>query len=208
MKIKLILLLSLILSACGGSDAPQSGKRTSIIESKIILGSGVKVTSAPHQTHLYDEESFEFNNYSITPLASIDFEAKVLSKKRYSDDKESQLSPVDLALGWQQMSDEKNLAQISISQSNRWYYWHVDNFPISRNEIESQSANMHMIPADSAIKDKLNKIKEGEIISLSGYLVRVDDMNWSWKSSLSRFDTGEGACEVIYITDLFLANTN
>ena len=56
--------------------------------------------------------------------------------------------PEDLALGWGRMSDSDVLAKIDITQSGRFYYWHVDDFPIPRREIETSSANMHMIPSD------------------------------------------------------------
>jgi hypothetical protein len=75
-----------------------------------------------------------------------------LSSERYSLGREADLSPVDLALGWGKMSDEAVLSKINITQSNRFYYWHVDAFPIPRREIEINSANMHMIPADDRIK--------------------------------------------------------
>ena len=33
-----------------------------------------------------------------------------------------------------------------------------------------------------------------------GYLVDVDhDSGWYWRSSMSRLDTGDGACELVYV---------
>ena len=40
-------------------------------------------------------------------------------------DRESDLAPVDLALGWGRMSDEAILKDIQISQSGRFYFWHT-----------------------------------------------------------------------------------
>jgi hypothetical protein len=38
------------------------------------------------------------------------------------------------------------------------------------------------------------------MVSLSGYLVEINGANnWRWRSSLSRTDTGQGACEVFYV---------
>jgi hypothetical protein len=76
-------------------------------------------------------------------------------------------------------------------------------FPIPRREIETQSANMHMIPADSRIEKTLKSIRPGQKIRLSGDLVEANASDgWHWKSSLTREDTGNGACEVIYVKSI------
>lgn len=130
----------------------------------------------------------------------------MLSSKSYSVGREADLSPVDLALGWGPMSDETILNKVDISQSHRFYYWHVDEFPIPRREIETHSANMHMIPADDRIEKMLKSVRPGEVVKLSGYLVQVNASDgWHWKSSLTREDTGNGACEVVYVKELVVS---
>ena len=176
-------------------------------ESVVELSSGVQVTTPPHQSDISDVKPFSFKGYTVTPLAKIDFLAKILSKKNYSNGKESELSPVDLALGWQNMSDQAIVNQFKISQSNRWYRWRVSgDYPIPRKEIQTQSANMHMIPANSLIDRTLKKAKKGQVISISGYLISANKKNWHWKSSLTRDDTGGGACELIYVESLDILN--
>jgi len=166
----------------------------------VELGPGVKVAEAPIQKTLTGDDSFAFKGYQITRLASIELKAKILSKKDYSLGQESNLSPVDLALGWQNMSDESVLSQIDISQSNRWYHWRVQQFPIPRKEIETQSANMHIVPANDLVEDLIDIAKQGQIIEITGSLIRVDAKdNWHWQSSLSREDVGAHACELIYV---------
>lgn len=169
----------------------------------VSLGPGVKVEQAPKQTRLQNADSFEFDDYLITPLANFALEAKVLSREDYMLDRESDLAPTDLALGWQQMSDESVLAQIEIRQSGRWYHWRVQDFPIPRRAIETQSANMHMVPADDDVAAMLDLVRPGQIISLQGQLIRVESYDgWRWQSSLSREDTGASACELVYVTAL------
>ena len=43
---------------------------------------------------------FMQGKYTITPLARYTITAVVLSRERYHNDREADLSPVDLALGW------------------------------------------------------------------------------------------------------------
>ena len=144
----------------------------------------------------------EWNAYGhkIIPLEKFDFAARVLRSEHYSMDREAQLAPIDLALGWGPMADPAVIEKVSISQSNRFYYWHVSEFPISRREIEINSANMHMVPANADVERVLNSVKPGQQISFSGYLIeaRAPD-GWRWRSSLSREDTGAGACELVWV---------
>ena len=46
----------------------------------------------------------------------------------------------------------------------------------------------------------LGKIRKGQIVKLSGYLVEIKAKDgWSWRSSMTRDDTGQGSCEVIFV---------
>jgi hypothetical protein len=38
-----------------------------------------------------------------------------------------------------------------------------------------------------------------DLVELEGYLVYVKGDNFTWNSSLTRNDTGDGACEVLYV---------
>jgi hypothetical protein len=136
----------------------------------------------------------------LTALASFTLTARVLGVEHYYLDRGSDLVPVDLALGWGPMSDSGILSRISISQSGRFYYWHVNEFPISRRDIEVHSANMHLIPATSAVEKEIKRVQVGSIVRIDGYLVeaRAGD-GWRWVSSLTREDTGAGACELIWV---------
>ncbi len=174
-------------------------------EEEVRHGPGVVAADDPIQTRPISAKSFDFKGYTIKPLASFEIKARVLSRKDYSFGREAELSPLDFALGWGNMSDETILDQIKIWQSGRWYRWQVKQFPIPRREIETHSANMHMLPANERIEYLLKKVKKGDIIELKGHLVKVEaDDGWRWKSSLTRKDTGNGACEVIWVEDFMI----
>ncbi len=163
-------------------------------------GPGVTAPNEPRQVNLANSTSIAINGYQLQPLADFDIEARVLSVQHYRFDREAELSPVDLVLGWGPMSDESVLKTIDISQGNRFYFWRVQNFIIPREDIATHSANMHMIPADSRIADALHSIRPGQIVSLHGMLVEATASNGQrWRSSLTRSDTGNGACELVYV---------
>jgi hypothetical protein len=163
-------------------------------------GPGIFAPETPIQDTNNLGSGILFKDYKITPLASFYLKAKVLSKKNYHFGKGTDLSPTDLALGWGRMSDETILESINISQSGRWYRWSVDKFPIPRREIETNSANMHIIPANQSVATALKETRKGDLVKLRGRLVQVDSSDgWKWISSLSRADTGQNACELILV---------
>lgn len=163
-------------------------------------GAGILASRAPQQELLSGEPAFEYNGYRITPLATYNVEARLLSREEYRMGREAELSPIDFGIGWGRMSDEAVLQQIDISQSNRFMYWRVQEFPIPQREIETSAANTHLIPADSAVARQLEKMRAGQIVRLRGRLVRADAPDgWHWISSLSRDDTGAGACELFWV---------
>lgn len=64
---------------------------------------------------------------------------------------------------------------------------------------------MHMIPANDAIEHQLKLIRAGNMVHLKGFLVEVTGKDgFRWKSSLSRTDTGGGACELVRVESLFV----
>jgi hypothetical protein len=96
------------------------------------------------------------------------------------------------------------LDAISFSQSGRFYRWQYQSQPpIPHREIELNSANMHMIPSSDGIARRLKAVKAGSIVHIRGYLVQaIAADGWTWRSSLTREDTGAGACELIFVQEL------
>jgi hypothetical protein len=169
----------------------------------VVHGPGIVAPNAPVQDRVEGRKVFRHKKYVITALADFEVQARVLSKKRYRSGREAELAPVDLALGWGPMSDEAVLEKIKIRQSNRFYYWSVARFPIPRGKIENNSANMHLIPSTPEIRDVLLGCRRGQVVHFNGYLVRINATDgWRWKSSMTRKDTGDGACEVVWVEDI------
>jgi hypothetical protein len=161
---------------------------------------GILAPNQPIQQNIEDPQSFEFKGFRVTPLATFEIEARVLSRERYRRGREADLSPIDLALGWGPMSAQEILDQLEISQSNRYYRWQTDRLPLPASVIASHSANMHIIPAADVIEDELMKVRKGHIVRLGGYLIQATSPDgWRWRSSLTRKDTGGGACEIVLV---------
>jgi len=172
----------------------------------IARAGGVLAANDPVQTHFNAPQSpITLKDATLHPLANFSLTARVLSRDDYRFDAGSDLSPTDLVFGWGRMSDSTVLRGIDISQSGRFYYWQTKAFPIPRREIETHSANMHMIPVDAEVAYQLERVRVGDVVSLDGMLVEADKANgWRWRSSLTRDDTGDGACELVYVQSLYI----
>jgi hypothetical protein len=168
----------------------------------ISYPAGVLVASEPQQIAITDTPALiEHGEYHLKPLARFSIDARILHRKRYGYDRQAKLVPVDLALGWGPMSDQAVLDRITISQSMR-FYWYEYNLPppIPKEQIISHSTNLHVIPATKNVNAFCKSLRQGELVHLEGELVEASGPEISaWRSSLSRTDTGNGACELMLV---------
>lgn len=164
------------------------------------------VLAEPEQTPLVAAQpSIAKDGWTLKPLATLSLEARVLGARRYQEDFTASIAPYDLALGWGPMSDSAVLEKLDVSQKNRFYHWRYwGRAPIPERDITTHSANMHIIPADESILQKLRSLRKGSLVRLAGNLVEATHPKASkpWRSSLSRSDDGDGACEVLYVKSL------
>jgi hypothetical protein len=164
---------------------------------------GVLIASEPEQTATADEPITD-GKFTLKPLAHFAIDARVLHRKVYRWDHQAALVPVDLALGWGPMSDQRVLDQVTITQSMRFYWFEYKMPPpIAKEEIISHSTNVHVIPATEEIASRCESLRTGTLVHLSGDLVEASGPGIpSWRSSLSRTDTGNGACELMWVKEL------
>jgi len=90
-------------------------------------------------------------------------------------------------------------------KSGSWTcYWRFKSGEAWVQFNESQIANNHLIASDPEIQEKIRQIRIGDQIHLTGYLVNYENVDTEWRreSSMTREDTGNHACEVVYVEDL------
>lgn len=162
------------------------------------------VAGAPVQEPLDGAASFKVKDYTLTPRATYRMEGKLLSKRRYRFAAHAGLVPWDFAMGWDGMSREETLSQLKIEQSNRFYFYAWEGTPpIPVPEIVRSSANMHLIPANDTVSRALGRARPGDAVSLNGRLVDLaDGKGGTLSTSLTREDSGPGACEVMWVEDV------
>jgi hypothetical protein len=167
---------------------------------------GVLVPEQPIQSDAGIAAAFRKGDFLITPRAGFRLRARVLSRENYYLGAEADLSPVDLALGWGVMSDQAVLDRINIRQGGRWYYTRYDYpAPIADRDIIRHSSNMHIVPANDWVEDRLSDVRVGDLLQLQGYLVDIDHPSgFYWRTSLTREDTGGGSCELFYVERMYI----
>jgi hypothetical protein len=161
---------------------------------------GELAPDVPEQTLLDRAEQISHGDFLLQPRARYDIEARVLSVERYRTDGGSDLSPIDFAMGWGPMSDTAMLDRFRIKQGGRFYSIYTEDQGIDIPAALRASANMHLIPADSTVRDILFSTRPGNVAKLSGYLVTASRSDgFTWNTSLTRDDSGGGACELMYV---------
>jgi hypothetical protein len=158
---------------------------------------GVLVASDPVQSEIDSGEVIERGEFHLRPRAEFSATVRILRREDYSFGALSELVPTDFAVGWGPMSDSAVLADVEISQGNRFYYWRTNHWPISRSDIESHSANWHVIAENAEVGKVLGRLRTGSVVTLEGRLVDIEGEEGGMRTSLTRHDTGAGACEIL-----------
>jgi hypothetical protein len=138
----------------------------------------------------------------VRPRAAFDIAAVVAAAEPYSIDAGAFLSPVDLVMTWGRLPEEPFRSRVSYSQMTRYYFWRTGDGSLDLGYIATHSANMHMIPANRNLRRALAHIGSGDSVRIRGLLVDVETPRFRWHTSLSREDTGPGACELVWVEEV------
>lgn len=197
-----LAVITMFVMKVTDSDAPNK-------VSEIHLGvesGGKRVSRVPHipkQGDVRRKASWKKGDYKISPLATYEIEARVLSVQTYDHDRESYLSPLDFALGWGPMSDEDLLSHFTFVQDDRWCHFTSTSSPITHEVVTLHSANVHILPATDFVLNRASSVRAGDIIQAKGYLIEAKGVDgWTWRSSLTRADEGEQSCEIFWVESL------
>jgi hypothetical protein len=153
--------------------------------------------------------AFRFRNrdYNVKPLATYELWGLVVSHNdinAFSDiyhDRNS-VDIKDLGVIW-----NKNLRTNDFHRVKFWNGpWTVNwRFPFGTVFHSENISNNHIVTPDETFRDRVKRVRVGDQIHLQGLLVsyQAADQPGFWRrSSLRRDDSGDGACEVVYLDDL------
>lgn len=114
---------------------------------------------------------------------------------------------VDLGLVWGP-DYERLKEKLAFHQDGRWLFWRASEAvsDAERADIERHVGNQHLIPAEgrAALDRAIRSAEVGDHVRISGWLVEIRDPTGEVlaRSSTRRDDTGNGACEIVWVDAL------
>ncbi len=151
----------------------------------ITHGPGVLTPDKPVLSYNAFDKPFNLKGHTLTPIKQYSGELRVLHHKRYFFEDKKDLSPVDIVVGWDEMSDERNLQFIQFSVNNRNLELDFTKPPISEKAMYEQMEILHLIPSTAELEDKIIWLRTGSIVRINGKLVNVEsDNSFNWNSEL------------------------
>jgi hypothetical protein len=157
------------------------------------------------------------NEYTckIYPRASYKMTVKIkgINTINFTDpDWRKKLSKYDLGVVWGKLADKYYDEYIDYSQINRvLVYTCTSNIDLSLSYISTHLSNNHTIPANDNVLKGIASLKEDDICYIEGKLVDFEIFKDNkiiafMDTSLVRTDSGDGACETMYIEKIILGD--
>lgn len=166
----------------------------------VLAGSTSAMASWPEGANTVARGLAPARNQAVKTLQPYQGEFRILGRKDYQADQEAKFSPMDFAVSEGVLASRHYYPLIGVKQDNRYLTWGVKYLPLPAKRMKELVSNIHIIPATPHIADLLKKVNQGDLVRMRGDLVEVDDNGWTWKSSLSRDDVGDGACEILRVS--------
>lgn len=185
--------------------------RSRLPDPSAVLGS---LFQEPLQTSEAVPEPFEVTRkgvtYVVTPLYGYELWGMVVSYHHAS-------SFVDIShREWKDFINVKDICVIwgknvetGVYRRMRFFsrdftcYYRYPDRETGQSFSESAFANNHLLPADLFVEEAILKARKGDQVHMKGWLVSYGHKGapYQRKSSVVRTDRGNGACEVVYVTE-------
>ena len=148
-------------------------------------------------------------NYRVEPLYSYAIEGIVVSFQHHDGDRmlhrvwNDHLNVADLCVVW-----GHNASSVNLSEFDFWNGQFTCVFRTSSNSAWAafrldQISNNHLLSDDEWVRDRIEDLRIGDQVRLQGYLASYsNDGGFERGTSTTRSDTGNGACETLYVEDV------
>jgi hypothetical protein len=146
--------------------------------------------------------------YTVEPQYDYDLYGMIVSFRHHDGNSRmhrlsnDHLNVADLCVVWSGNAFNEHLSKISF-----WNGIFTCNFETRDSEAWAsfkldQISNNHLISDDSAIRDRVSDVRIGDQVHIRGWLSSYGSDGGSTRgTSTTRNDTGDGACETIFVTE-------
>lgn len=138
-------------------------------------GPGIIVNESPKIERLRWSEPISFKGAAIHPVKTISGEVRIIKKRKYYFGNLARYSPVDVVVGWKELSDERNLDYLHFKLANRTYELNYTKPPVPLTLAAEQTDIWHLIPSDSHIEEQINRLRNGHVIYIKGLLINIEN---------------------------------
>lgn len=148
-------------------------------------------------------------DYTITPLYSYDLYGLVVSCHDtdgifdyYHDVWGDTLNLKDLCVLWGPNVESDIYTRLTYSSGSFTCYVSSSDAATWKAFDQNRLSNNHLLTDDPAIASSLRDTNVGDQVRIQGYLAQYShDQGFERGTSITRTDTGNGACETIFVTD-------
>ena len=149
------------------------------------------------------------NDYFIQPLYDYEIYGLVVSYRLHNGDTGAHLrwgdylNVADYCVVWSKSAFSKKLSEFNFRNQEWTCYWQTSSSKALSSFDPAKLSNNHLITADSRIRDSIKKINIGDQIKIKGWLSSYRSTDRHIRgTSINRIDTGNGACETIYVNEI------
>lgn len=163
------------------------------------------VDTSPFTT-VYNEESFK-----IIPKYEYEIFGLVVSYRVHDSEhgqmlhalSKDHLNIADFCVVWGDSANADILREFDFSSAQFTCRYSTKSNQAWQSFNHDQLSNNHLLATDDDIRDTISDIKIGDQIKIKGWLSHyIGPMGYERGTSTTRTDTGNGACETIYVNDI------
>jgi hypothetical protein len=168
----------------------------------------------PVQTETGVPEPFDVTRrgvtYTVTPLYSYELWGLIVSyhhSASFIDTSHRQwqdfINTKDLCVLWGRNVETGVYKRMSFKNRDFTCFYRYPDEETRRLFTENALSNNHILPADPLVADAVMKARTGDQVRFKGWLVSygIKGAPYARRSSTARTDRGNGACEVVYVTE-------
>lgn len=148
-------------------------------------------------------------NYTVTPLYEYELYGLVVSYQHHNGNFglhrmwKDHLNVADVCVVWGQ-----NLQDTDLTKLHFWNGQFTCNVQTSdpqawKRFAVDQLSNNHLLTADKSLRNKITQLRIGDQVKIKGWLSEYrSSKGFHRGTSTSRSDTGNGACETLYVSEV------
>ncbi len=154
-------------------------------------------------------------DYVVQPQYYYELYGLVVSYKQHNSDTGAHarwgdhLNVADVCVVWSENAFEDRLGEMKFWNLEWTCYYQAPNREIHATFNGHQLSNNHLISENLLIRDVIQDIGIGDQIRVKGWLSSYGSRKGAMRgTSTTRTDTGNGACETIYVNEIEIINSH